>query len=82
MAVDIDYKIELKTVKDHTSMQPVFEVWFTDSGHEKWRVSKPVRFDRALELLAFVQEMYWNHQDGVLLPEEFHIVGRYEAKLT
>lgn len=80
MATDIDYKIELRTTRDHASMWPVFEVWFTDNNLDRWRVSKSVHMDRAIELLRFVHDMYASHQDAVLLPEEFHIIGRLEPK--
>ena len=80
MVVNINYKIELKTVRDGLSMWPVFEVWFTDDRCDKWYVSKSVHLDRAVELLRFVQDMYIAQKDGVLLPDEFHIVGRHEQK--
>lgn len=79
MAELLNYKIELRAGPIGPAMWPFYEVWFTDDNQDKWRVSKPVNFERALELLRAMHDAY-THLDAIMLPEEFHIVGRFEAK--
>lgn len=80
MSIIFSQRIELKTVPSAFAFGQEYEVWFTDERQEKWHVSKPVAFARALELLVFVNDMYANKNEAVMLPEEFHIIGRLEPK--
>lgn len=82
MAQVRNYRIELKAgIFNPYGMDTYYEVWFTDAGQEKWRVSKPVCFERVIELLKIMHEAYTAYDaSAILLPEEFHIVGRLEPK--
>lgn len=74
------YLIELKAgIFDGLTPHSKYEVRFTTDNADYWHISKPVFFDRAVELLKEVRAGL-EEKSAFCLPEEFHIVGRMELK--